>query len=203
VGLNAECFGSPAAGWWAAPLPGPPPQTAWGRENGRNAFAARSNSPLSAAERGRGTGGEGPVGRQRDAIRRASKPSPAENVDPARQTAIPTPPLPRSLGEGSPAVARNEQKAGGGEGPPRRRRGGLPSIRTPPNHGAKHGRTGRDSCVSFRFWPPLVSVQLLRSPRKLRAPIAQMRPPGVRSSTLPVDGPTSAGLARAVNTAHL
>jgi hypothetical protein len=51
-------------------------------------------------------------------------------------------PLPRSLGEGSTAVARNEQKGRRGRGPPRRRRG---------VHAALSLATGRNSETS---WPP-------------------------------------------------
>ena len=64
-GQGSRCFDGAGAGWWAAPLPDPPPQTARGRENGSRAVVARSKFiPSPACGRGwRGDEpGEGPAG---------------------------------------------------------------------------------------------------------------------------------------------
>ena len=107
----------------SAPLPDPPPQTAWGRENGRK--ARRSGIEFSPLPSPRGTRGEGPgVG---GPLRRSSMPV-VEPPSPA-----PRPTSPSSSGRGgeystrhpaasrsnSPLSARNE-RGGAGGGAPRR-----------------------------------------------------------------------------------
>jgi hypothetical protein len=65
-----------------------------------------------------------------------------ENFAPrCRRAGLSRPPLPRGLGEGSPAVARNERKAGGGEGLPSRSDGCTtpPTPSPPPLPGLRRG----------------------------------------------------------------
>jgi hypothetical protein len=55
-----------------APLPGPPPQTAWGRENGRTCRSTIEVLPFLPRSGGEGPVERGPVGRQFKASRRVS-----------------------------------------------------------------------------------------------------------------------------------
>src|SRR5688572_13910133 len=122
------------SGMVGRPLPGPPPQTAWGRENGRNLVAAGSNSPLSARNERGGAGGGAPRGRS---------------------------PMPAEAESNSPLSPRNEGGGAGGGGPRRAQSGAVrrhPDPTTtppliPPTSALTHFRTSFHDSRTIRSQP--------------------------------------------------